>query len=271
MVIVIWALVIVSNIMLKKNLSQNLIKDKKILRRMVELADVTGEDLVVEIGTGHGDLTRAICEKAGFVHSVELDESFRGRLGLLEEEHENLRIHFGNFLEMSIARFADTRKIKIIGNIPYGITGPILFKIMEERDYVGSAYLTAQKEIGQRLVSRSHQRSYGALSVVCQLVADVKILLNMKPGVFVPPPKIDSVFFAMVFRDSARYVDSALMGFIRQCFENKRKYLKYALSKYFNEEQITALYTSMGFSPSVRAEEIEPETFVEMYRHLNLL
>jgi 16S rRNA (adenine1518-N6/adenine1519-N6)-dimethyltransferase len=256
--------------MLKKNLSQNLIKDKKILRRMVELAGVTQNDVVVEIGTGHGDLTRAICEKAGFVHSIELDRSFRERLELLEKEHDNLKIHFGDFLEMSIAGFADTGKIKVIGNIPYGITGPIIFKIMEERDFVGGAYLTAQKEIGQRLVSRSHQRSYGALSVICQLVADVKILLNMKPGVFVPPPKIDSVYFSMVFKDSAQYVDSALMGFIRQCFENKRKYLKYALSKYYAEERIASLYVSMGFSSTVRAEEIEPETFVEMYRQLNL-
>ena len=255
--------------MLKKNLSQNLIKDKKILRRMVELAEITKEDVVVEIGTGHGDLTRAICERADFVYSVELDESFRDRLGLLEKEYDNLRIHFGNFLEMSLAGFADKGKIKVIGNIPYGITGPILFKIMEERNCVHSACLTAQKEIGQRLVSTSHQRSYGALSVICQLVADVKILLNLKAGVFVPPPKVDSVYFSMVFRDPARYIDSALMGFIRQCFENKRKYLKYALSKYYAEEEIASLYGSMGFPPSVRAEEIEPEQFVKMYRQLN--
>src|SRR5512139_3057030 len=100
---------------------------------------------------------------------------------------------------------------------------------MEERNCVHSACLTAQKEIGQRLVSKSHQRSYGALSVICQLVADVKILLNLKAGIFLPPTKIDSVYFSMVFKDPALQVDSTLMGFIRQCFENKRKYLKYAL------------------------------------------
>lgn len=255
--------------MLKKNLSQNLIKDKKILRRMVELAGVTKEDLVVEVGTGHGDLTTAICEKAGLVHSVELDRSFRERLKLLENGHQNLRIHFGDFLEMPLDKFAHQRNIKIIGNIPYGITGPILFKIMEERNCVHSAYLTAQKEIGQRLVSASHQRSYGALSVICQLVADAKILLNLKAGVFVPPPKVDSVYFSMVFKDSARHIDNALMEFIRRCFENKRKYLKYALSKHYEEDKIAALYNQMGFSPSVRAEEIEPEQFVEMYRQLN--
>ena len=74
----------------------------------------------------------------------------------------------------------------------------------------------------------------------------------------------------MVFKDDAQYIDSALMVFIKRCFENKRKYLKHALSKYYAEERIAALYVSMGFSPSVRAEEIEPETFVEMYRRLNV-
>jgi len=256
--------------MLKKNLSQNLIKDKKVLRKMVQLADVTRDDTVVEIGTGHGDLTRAICDCAGFVHSVELDRSFRGRLGLLEKGCENLKIHFGDFLEMSLSEFTGGRKVKVIGNIPYGITGPILFKLMEERDYVNGAYLTAQKEIGQRLVSPSHRRTYGALSVICQLVADVKILLNMKPGVFFPPPKVDSVYFSMIFRDTSRYMDRGHMEFVRRCFENKRKYLKHALSKYYKEEQIAALYAVMGFSPSVRAEEIEPQAFLEIYRQLNL-
>jgi 16S rRNA (adenine1518-N6/adenine1519-N6)-dimethyltransferase len=253
---------------LKKSLSQNLIKDKKILAKMVQSAGVTKDDTVVEIGAGHGDLTRAICQAAGPVYSIELDGSFKNYLEVLEEEYENLTIIFSDVLEVPFSRFGSEKKVKVIGNIPYKITGPILFKIIEERDFVESAYLTTQKEIGQRIVSVSHRRSYSALSVICRLVADVKILFLLKPGVFVPPPKIDSIYFSMVFKDDTRYIDSALMGFIKHCFENKRKYLKHALSKYYAEEQIAALYVSMGFSPSVRAEEIEPEQFVEMYRQL---
>jgi 16S rRNA (adenine1518-N6/adenine1519-N6)-dimethyltransferase len=254
--------------MLKKSLSQNLIKDKKILAKMVQSAGVTKDDLVVEIGAGHGDLTRAICNAADRVYSIELDSSFRCYLETLENEHKNLTVIFDDVLKVPFSRFGREKKVKVIGNIPYKITGPILFKIIEERAFVESAYLTTQKEIGQRIVSLSHRRSYSALSVICRLVADVKILFLLKPGVFVPPPKIDSIYFSMVFRDDTQCVDSALMGFIKRCFENKRKYLKHALSKYFDEEQIAALYVSMGFSPSVRAEEIEPETFVEMYRQL---
>lgn len=232
---------------------------------MVELAEVTRDDVVLEIGTGHGDFTQAICEKAGRVYSIELDRSFRERLEVFEKAHDNLTIVFGNFLDMSIADFAQHGKIKIIGNIPYGITGPILFKIMAERQYVSGAYMTAQREIGQRLVSGSHQRSYGSLSVVCQLLADVKILLNLKPGVFVPPPKVDSVFFSMVFTNMAERVDQETLNFIKHCFENKRKILRYALTKYFGEEQIESLYAEMRFPASIRAEEIEPAQFLKMY------
>ncbi len=254
--------------MLKRSLSQNLIKDKKILTKMVLLAGITKDDVVIEIGSGHGDLTEAICEMAGHVYSIELDRSFRRYLEPLEEKHRNLRIIFNDVLEVPFSQFAGERKIKVMGNIPYGITGPILFKIIEERACIESAYLTTQKEIGQRIVSASHRRSYGALSVVCRLVADVKILLHLKPTVFVPPPKVDSVYFSMAFREKAQHIDSALMRFIRQSFENKRKYLRHALSKHYEEKQIAAIYTAMGFSPSVRAEEIEPEGFAEMYRRL---
>ncbi|MBA4390563.1 MAG: ribosomal RNA small subunit methyltransferase A [Syntrophus sp. (in: bacteria)] len=254
--------------MLKKSLSQNLIKDKKILRKMVALANVTEDDVVVEIGAGHGDFTRAICERAGAVFAIELDQSFKYYLEPLEEEQKNLRVIFSDILDTPLAQFAGDKKIKIMGNIPYGITGPILFKIMEERSVVHSAYLTTQKEIGQRVTSISHRRSYGAVSVNCQLVADVKVLYSLKAGVFIPPPKVDSVYFSMVFKEDALSIDSALMGFVRHCFENKRKYLKNALSKYYGEEQITTLYDAMNFAPSIRAEEIEPQTFVEMYTFL---
>lgn len=237
---------------------------------MVQSSNVTKDDIVVEIGAGHGDLTRAICNAAGRVYSIELDGSFKRYLEPLEEEYENLTVFFDDILEVPFSRFGTEKKVKVIGNIPYKITGPILFKIIEERAFVESAYLTTQKEIGQRIVSVSHRRSYSALSVICRLVADVRILFLLKPGIFVPPPKIDSIYFSMVFRDGVEYIDNALIGFIKQCFENKRKYLKHALSKYHEEERVASLYASMGFSPSVRAEEIEPETFVEMYRQLNL-
>ncbi|HVN95475.1 MAG TPA: 16S rRNA (adenine(1518)-N(6)/adenine(1519)-N(6))-dimethyltransferase RsmA [Syntrophorhabdaceae bacterium] len=255
--------------MLKKSLSQNLIKDKKILEKMVRLADIAEDDVVVEIGAGQGDFTRAICEKAGKVFAVELDTSFKDHLESLKRDQPNLRVIFADVLRVELARFAEGRKIKVLGNIPYGITGPILFKLIEERASIHSAYLTTQKEIGQRVVSLSHSRSYGALSVVCRLVADVKVLLTLKAGLFIPPPKVESTYFSMIFKDKTGHIDRAFMSFVRRCFENKRKYLRHALLKHYDEDRVAALYKALSFSPSIRAEEIEPETFVDMYERLH--
>ncbi len=254
--------------MLKKSLSQNLIKDKNILRKMVSLTGISVEDTVVEIGAGHGDFTAALCEKAGRVYAIELDRSFEGYLEPLAVREKNLDIVFGSVLDIPLYTFAGNKKIKVVGNIPYGITGPIIFKLIDERRLIHSAYLTTQKEIGDRVVSPSHRRTYGALSVACALVARTRMLMHLKPGVFTPPPKVDSVFFSLLFREETEQITAETLQFTRRCFENKRKYLKYALSKYYSEETIADLYDFMGFKPSTRAEEVEPEGYLSMYLRL---
>ncbi|MCX5804163.1 MAG: 16S rRNA (adenine(1518)-N(6)/adenine(1519)-N(6))-dimethyltransferase RsmA [Proteobacteria bacterium] len=255
--------------MLKKSLSQHLIKDKNIINKMVKMSRIGEEDVVVEVGAGHGDLTRCLIEKAGYVYAIELDRTFRQYLEPLEKEHKNIRVIFGDFLEIPFLQFKKGKKIKVIGNIPYKITGPILFKILEERVAVDSAFLTMQKEIGQRIVSKPFSRTYGALSAIYQIFSEVRILFYMKPGVFLPPPKIDSAFLSITFKEDEGKTEDRLIEFIRICFQNKRKYMKYTLTRHFGEERIASLYTSMGFPHTIRAEEIEPQRFKEIYRFLN--
>lgn len=254
--------------MLKKSLSQNLIKDKNLLRKMVDLAGITKEDIVVEIGAGQGDFTRAICEKAGKVFAVEFDRSFHGHLRSLESMQDNLSVIFDDFLRVPLLQFAGNGKIKVMGNIPYGITGPILFKLIEERNVISCVYLTTQKEIGDRIVSAPHRRAYGALSVVCQLLGDVSILLRLKAGVFTPPPRVDSVYFSMIFKPDNDRFDRPFIEFVKHCFEHKRKYLQHALSKHYSGAEISILYNRLGLAVSTRAEELEPGVFIEMYRIL---
>ncbi|MDR2017933.1 MAG: 16S rRNA (adenine(1518)-N(6)/adenine(1519)-N(6))-dimethyltransferase RsmA [Syntrophobacterales bacterium] len=253
---------------LKKSLSQHLIKDKNITDKMVRAAGVNAADTVVEVGAGYGHLTRSLCEKAGLVYAVEFDRACLPFLEALQEEHQNLRIVLGDILETPLHRFRIESNLKVIGNIPYQITAPILFKLLKERAIIDNAYLTMQKEIALRIVSKPFTRAYGAISAACQIFADVKVLFLMKPGLFVPPPKIDSAFLSMEFKDKERGTDDRLMEFVRVCFQNKRKYLKYALSKHMGEEQIETLYRRMGFAASIRAEEIEPAKLKEMYLFL---
>jgi len=251
--------------MLKKSLSQHLIKDKNITDKMVRATGVDRGDTVVEIGAGHGHLTRSLCERAGLVHAVELDKTCLPSLEDLAQKYPNLRIVPGDILEIPLSRFRTDRNLKVVGNIPYQITAPIIFKLLKERTIIDKAFLTMQKEIALRIVSEPFTKTYGAVSAACRIFADVKVLFFMKPGLFVPPPKVDSAFLSMEIKESERITDDGLMEFVRACFQNKRKYLKYALSRQIGEGRLEELYRQMDFRASIRAEEIEPGKFKEMY------
>lgn len=256
---------------LKKSFSQNLIKDGNTLRKMVSLAEISKDDTVVEIGAGQGDLTSAIAQCARKVIAVELDRDMIPYLELLVSgqgrgEGRNVEIVPGDILTVDFASFAADGKIKVMGNIPYGITGPIIFKLIAGRAFIESAFLTVQKEIGDRITAKPGTRVYGSLSVICQLVADVRMLMRIKAHIFIPPPKVDSMYFSMRFRDDAQHIDDSFLAFVRSVFGHKRKFMRNALKDNYTDAQIDELYERMHFSRSVRAEELEPPSFVAMYR-----
>jgi 16S rRNA (adenine1518-N6/adenine1519-N6)-dimethyltransferase len=252
---------------LKKSLGQHLLKDKNLLRKMVRQAGVGRSDVVVEIGPGHGDLTKIIASQVLSVYAIELDQRWKGILAGVMKEHPNVTVLFRDVLEVGFGQFAGEGRIVVMGNIPYNITGEILFKILSEKTCVKSAYLTMQREVAERLVAGPHSRTYGALSVIFQLQAAVELLFRVKPGLFVPPPKVESAYVSIVPTD-AEELDQGLVEFIKICFRHKRKYLRHSLEERYEGTEIAELYRTMDFPPSVRAEEIEPERFVSMHRHL---
>ena len=286
---------------LKKSLSQHLLKDKNLLNKLVKLAGIGPDDVVVEIGAGRGDLTRCIIPRARFVHAIELDKQFRGSLEPLEHLFPNVSVTFDSILNVPLRSFVKEERIKVMGNIPYNITGDILFKLLSEMDVIESAHLTMQKEVGERLASKPCSRSYGALSVIFQMYASVKLLLKLKPSLFIPPPEVDSVFIAIMFKhDRIDFHEQArgnlssehgeregeaptgspvegatraplllpaqgMIDFIKACFRYKRKYLRHSLEPLLGKERVQALYAFMDFHPSVRAEELEPKLYERMY------
>lgn len=255
--------------MLKKRFSQNLIRDVNILRKMVSLAEVSVNDIVAEIGSGRGDLTRAIAPSAQRVIAIEIDREMLPYIEEIARDMPNIEIIFGDVLKVPFSSLAPGTNIKVIGNIPYGITGPIIFKLISERSFIKSAYLTVQKELAVRITAHPGTRAYGSLSVVCQLVADVKMLMRLKPQVFIPPPKVESIYFSMVFRNDAEDVTQELISFVRLAFGHKRKIMRNALLDFYPETDIERLYEAMNFPRSTRAEELAPGIFRSMYRFLH--
>ncbi len=253
---------------LKKSLSQHLLKDKNLLNKLVKLGGIGPDDFVVEIGAGKGDLTRCIIPRARFVHAIELDKQFRGSLEPLEHLFPNVSVTFDSILNVPLRSFVKDERMKVMGNIPYNITGDILFKLLSEMDVIESAHLTMQKEVGERLASKPCSRSYGALSVIFQTYASVKLLLKLKPSLFIPPPEVESLFIAIMFKHDNIGPDQGLIDFIKACFRYKRKYLRHSLEPLLGKERVQALYTFMDFHPSVRAEELEPKIYERMYAYV---
>lgn len=255
--------------MLKKGLSQHLIKDKAVLDKLAELAGLTKDDVVIEIGAGQGDLTRAIAKRAAIVYAIEIDTCFMPHLYAVERDFGNVKVINDDILKIPLSQFKEAGLIKVVGNIPYKITGPILFKILEERSAIEKACLTVQKEIAERIISKPCKREYGSISVVFQTFSDVKVLMKMRPGLFSPPPKVDSAFISIIFKDEWRAWGDELIGFMRLCFQNKRKYLKNTLLRHYPKEAVKGLYAALGLSSGVRAEQIIPKGFIELYNYLH--
>lgn len=254
--------------MLKKKFSQHLIKDKNLIKKIVNATDIGKEDTVIEIGAGQGDLTEYIAKKARYVYAIEVDKGFKENLQAIGKRHENISIIYNDVLKIPFTNLCKTERCKIIGNIPYNITGPILFKTLKERESIESAYFTIQKEVALRIISPHGKRIYGALSAIVQLLSRAKILFYMKPSVFIPPPRVESAFISMDFKGEAKELPDGLIDFINICFRNKRKFMKYALIKHFGREKTENLYNHMGFPRSIRAENIVPHLFLEMYRYM---
>ncbi|HAR94449.1 MAG TPA: ribosomal RNA small subunit methyltransferase A [Deltaproteobacteria bacterium] len=254
--------------MLKRSLSQNLLKDPNLLRKLVRLAGIGSDDVVVEIGSGQGDLTARLAEAAHLVYAVELDRTFEAYLARVQRDSGNVKLTLNDIMKVSLSELSGGHIVRVVGNIPYHLTGNILFKLLEEKDVVRDAHLTIQREVAERIASGPGSRDYGALSVIFQLYGSVKILLYLKAALFVPPPKVDSAFVSIVFKDRETVADPGLIDFVKLCFFYKRKYLRHSLERRYDRNVIGELFSRMGFDVSKRAEEIEPWLFREMFEFM---
>jgi 16S rRNA (adenine1518-N6/adenine1519-N6)-dimethyltransferase len=253
---------------LKKSLSQNLIKDPNLLRKLVRLAGIGNDDIVLEIGSGQGDLTIRLAEAARFVYAVEVDRTFESYLTTVERNSGNVKLTLEDIMKVPVSELSGGQVVRVVGNIPYHLTGNILFKLLEEKHVIRDAHLTVQREVAERIASGPGSRTYGALSVIFQLYGTVKIRLYLKAALFVPPPKVDSAFVAIVFRDVDEEADAGLIDFVKLCFYYKRKYLRHSLERRYDRKAVEDLLSRMGFDTSKRAEEIEPILFREMYEFM---
>ena len=261
--------------MFQKKFGQNFLIDTRVLEKIVAAAGVTKDDCVLEIGPGIGTLTQYLAEAAGHVIAVEID---RNLIPILEEtlaEHENVTVVNQDILKTDIKGLANVyhggRPLKVVANLPYYITTPIVMSLLEGEDLVDSITVMVQKEVAERMMEGPGSKEYGALSLAVQYYARPEIVANVPPNCFIPRPNVGSAVIRLTKHETppVQVKDPKKMfQLIRASFNQRRKTLPNGIGNApelpYTREQAAAALEKMGLSPAARGEALSLSQFAEL-------
>jgi 16S rRNA (adenine1518-N6/adenine1519-N6)-dimethyltransferase len=254
----------------KRSLGQNFLRDENIARKIVRAMGPGIEDIVVEIGPGEGVLTKHLIPMVRRLIAVEIDPRAVERLS--NELHaRQLEIVQGDFLEFDLqnVRRRFRTPIRVIGNIPYRITTPILFYLLDNRDHVADIMLMLQREVAERLVARPGTKDYGILSVFFQCFTDVRKLFDVSPNAFFPKPSVVSsvVYFSPLQHPRCSMVDEQFFrAMVRSVFGKRRKTLRNSLRYFLDGQEPDPV--AAGIDLRSRPEDLAIEELVDLSNRL---
>lgn len=256
------------NINFKKSLGQNFLFDTNLLKAIASDGKVSKEDVVLEIGAGAGTLTGVLAESAKKVISFEIDNSLISILNEVQNKHENIEFHFQDFMEADVENLFKG-KAKVVANIPYYITTPIIFKLIEYLEKFSSILVLIQKEVAERFASPCGSKNYGVTSVILQAIFDVSIPRIVKKECFTPAPKIDSALCLMIPHNKYNLTDfEGFKDFIHLAFSMRRKTLVNNLKTVYDKELLEDKLQTLNYNCMVRPEDISVENYINLYKML---
>jgi 16S rRNA (adenine1518-N6/adenine1519-N6)-dimethyltransferase len=248
-------------------LGQNFLVDRNILDVIERLAELAGEDIVLEVGGGPGVLSERLAQRAAAVHVVELDRSLESNLRGLLEPYEHVQLHMGDALELDLSAFSPA-PTKMVANLPYGVAATVILRTVAELESIGSWVVMVQREVGERFAAKPGTSAYGVPSVLAQLECDVKVLRPISRQVFRPVPNVDSVLLGLRRRGGTGSVRPTppVTRLVHHAFRHRRKALagSLQLSQPGMREPAREALVAMGLPADVRAERLGPEQFVEL-------
>ena len=252
-----------TEIAVKKKLGQNFLTDRNITKKIVASSGATPEDNILEIGPGFGALTREIVEICPTFTVVEKD---RKLAGFIRQEYPQLHVLEADFLETNLEELAREKPLRVLGNIPYSITTPILFKLLEQRHNIISATLMMQHEVAMRIVAKPSTKDYGILAVQMQAFTDVTYLFKVGRKVFRPQPGVDSAVIRMTPKNNVTLQDAdGFRRFVRIAFHQRRKTLLNNLKESYNLDGVES------DTLKLRAEALSIENFFSLFAQLSPL
>jgi len=247
----------------KKQFGQHFLHEKGVIAKIVQAIHPQPGDRLVEIGPGAGALTFPLLERHGALTVIEFDRDLVGPLAEAARGRGELTIVHRDVLEVDFTALAAGSPIRLVGNLPYNISSPILFHALAHAAVVRDMHFMLQKEVVDRMGAEPGSKVYGRLSVMLQAYCRVTPLFNVPPGAFTPPPKVDSAVVRMVPRPAgeAGVRDARVFErVVREAFGQRRKTLRNALSASAD----AALIESAGVRPDARAEQVPVEGFVRL-------
>ena len=251
----------------RKRFGQHFLHDPGILRRIVEAIAPTAQDTIIEIGPGEGALTLPLLRAAGRLTAIELDRDLIEPLRERARDIGELTVISADVLTVDFTALAAGAQLRLVGNLPYNISTPILFHCLQHAAVIRDMHFMLQKEVVERMAAAAGSKIYGRLSVMLQLRCSVEPLLRVPPGAFRPPPKVDSAVVRLVPLPAAQRpdVDPGLLDrIVRAAFGQRRKTLSNALSGMAAAADIGAA----GIDPRARAEQLPPQAYVALTRRL---
>lgn len=251
-----------------KKLGQNFLIDETVVRRIVEAAELTPEDTVLEVGPGIGTLTQGLAESGADVVAVELDKRLLPVLDVTLEGYDNVRIVNGDILQVDIMEQVQKPDFKCCANLPYYITTPIIFAILEKRLPMERLVVMVQKEVAERMAAKPGSKDYGALSVAIQYFTEPEIAFIVPPSSFIPAPSVDSAVIVCKRRSTPPVEvcdENLFFRVVKAAFSLRRKMLSNSLKNMgIKGEQVNKWLELAGVDGKRRAETLSLEDFAAL-------
>ena len=253
----------------RKRFGQNFLHDKMVIQRIVNSINPRQGDHIVEIGPGEGALTELVLNKIGAMDVVELDRDLIPLLKIRFVVHDGLTIHQADALKFEFCQLQQgDKKLRIIGNLPYNISTPLLFHLFDNNHCIQDMHFMLQKEVVDRIVANPGDPAYGRLSIMLQYFCRAEYIFTVKPGAFRPAPKVDSAIVRLVPHDKPP-VDindfEAFSKIVNYSFTQRRKTLRNILKGQLDVSQIEAL----NIEPTIRPERLSLNDFAKIANALS--
>ena len=250
----------------RKRFGQNFLKDVSVLDAIINAIAPQKNDIMAEIGPGMGAMTERLLPKLNALHAIELD---RDLVTYLNDKFKNkpLTIHQGDALSFDFGSLLTEpgQKLRVVGNLPYNISTPLLFHLMDFADQIIDQHFMLQKEVVERMAAAPGSKAYGRLSIMLQWRYDIDMLFTVPPEAFNPAPKVDSAIVRMIPKENPASCSPENLGkVVTQAFSQRRKVIRNTLSPLFT----TAQLENLGIDPAKRPEEIGIAQFIELSNQL---